>query len=165
MTLVLFYLFAAVVVAGAVGVVLASNPVTSAFSLIVSLLGVAALFGLAGNGFLAIIQVLIYVGAVVTLFLFVIMLLDLNGPDLDETGITFHRVAALLLAAIVLGSLLSVSAILGAMGPEAEPAGSTALQIAQMVFGRHAVSFELASVLLLVAVVGVVALGRKERLG
>jgi len=159
-----FYSLATVVVVGALGVVLASNPVTCAVSLVVSLLGVAGLFGLAGAGFLAVVQVLVYVGAIVTLFTFVVMLLNLGTEDADDLRWTQQRLAAFLLGALFLGNVMAVFALLpGLILGFGSPPHTSIESLARVVFGRHALAFELTSVLLLAAVIGVVALARRER--
>jgi NADH-quinone oxidoreductase subunit J len=122
------------------------------------------LFGLAGAGFLAVVQVLVYVGAVVTLFTFVVMLLNLGSDELDEVRPTQQRFAALILGSLFLGNLMAVVALLPNMTfGLGTPQVLSIENLARVVFGRHALSFELTSVLLLAAVIGVVALARRER--
>lgn len=159
-----FYILAAVTVSGALAVVLARNPFTSAVSLIVSLLGVAALFAFAGNGFLAVIQVLIYAGAIVTLFIFVVMLLNLRAEELSETGINLQKLTGGVAAALVAVNVAALSNV-NAPGGSAIPPDQEQLtsQLAEAVFERFGLTFELISVLLLVALVGVIALARREK--
>jgi len=163
--LTVFYLLAAAVLVGGLGVVLSANPVTSAVFLLVSLLGVAGLFAFAGSGFLAVTQVLIYIGAVVTLFTFVVMLLCLRDGDLTETQLRSQKISSLLLAALLLGNLLAVAAFWGGSNRLAPSTSLPTMEsLAAAVFGRFSLAFELMSILLLVAIVGVIALAQREKL-
>jgi NADH-quinone oxidoreductase subunit J len=151
------------VILGALTVILAQNPVTCALALIISLFGVAGLFALAGGGFLAVVQVLIYAGAVVTLFVFVVMLLNLHSSELDESGLSRQKVLALVAAAFLLGSLIAVDAAdLVQIVPKTSIEQFTVKTVAYSIFTRYVFAFELTSVLLLAAVIGVVALARRE---
>jgi NADH-quinone oxidoreductase subunit J len=162
--LVVFYLLATVVILGALGVVASANPVTSVISLTLSLFGTAGLFAFAREGFLAVIQILVYVGAVVTLFTFVVMLLNLREDEQAETQLASQKISGLLLAALLLGNLLAVASFLGrATLPVHESATTSLSTLANAVFGRYALAFELTSVLLLVAVIGVIVLAQRER--
>lgn len=164
MAQIVFYVLAAVTLLGALGVVLASNPFTCAVALIVSLLGVAALFAFAGSGFLAVIQILIYAGAIVTLFIFVVMLLNLKAEELTESGWNIQKLTGVVAAALVLVNVAALSNV---------PAGGASLitgdqealttQLAETVFERFGLTFELLSILLLVALVGVIALAKREK--
>ena len=164
MATIAFYILAAITLAGAFGVVLAANPFTCAVSLIVSLLGVAALFAYAGSGFLAVIQVLIYAGAIVTLFIFVVMLLNLKAEELTESGWNFQKLTGGVAAALVAVNIAALSNIPvtgGAAGPVDQEV--LTFQLAEMVFERYGLAFELVSILLLVALVGVIALAKREK--
>src|SRR3990167_2955543 len=86
MELILFYIFGGLAVATALGVVAFRNPISSAFSLIVSFFAVAALYAMLDAHFLAVIQILVYAGAIMVLFIFVIMLLNLQPDELKEYG-------------------------------------------------------------------------------
>jgi NADH-quinone oxidoreductase subunit J len=162
-----FYFLSAIVVGAALMVVLAKNPITSAFSLIVSLLGVAALFALAGNGFLAVVQVLIYAGAIVTLFIFVVMLLNLKAEELTETGMSLQKLTGGVAAALVAVNVTALSNVLTSANVPGAPAAWSNDELmdnmARIVFERFGLTFELMSVLLLVALVGVIALARREK--
>lgn len=164
MAQIVFYILASVTILGALMVVLSRNPFSSAMALIVSLLGVAALFAMAGNGFLAVIQVLIYAGAIVTLFIFVVMLLNLRAEELEETGFNLQKLTGGVAAALVAVNVAALSNI-PAPGGSAIPADQEVLtrEIAEIVFERHGLTFELVSILLLVALVGVIALARREK--
>jgi NADH-quinone oxidoreductase subunit J len=159
-----FLVLSVVVVAASLMVVLAANPVTSAFSLIVSLFGVAALFALAGNGFLAVIQVLIYAGAIVTLFIFVVMLLNLKAEELTETGINLQKVTGGVAAALIAVNVAALSNVNAPGGAAPILSNEEMLEnMARIVFDRMGLPFELMSLLLLVALVGVIALARRDK--
>lgn len=156
----IFYVVAAVTVAGGLGVVLARNVVHSALFLILTLLAVAGIFILLAADFLAVVQVLIYGGAVTVLILFAMMLTrvrDVAGA-LDGPQKPFAALAA--------GGFLAVSltAILSTEWPgETERITRISIeQIGEALFSTWAVPFEIASLLLLVALLGAIILARGE---
>ncbi len=160
-----FLLFAAVAIGSGLMVVMARNPIHSALSLIVSLVQVAAIFVLLGSPFLAAIQIFVYVGAVMVLFLFVIMMLDVRKEARTrflEKGIAPTLVVLVLLGgemiALLLGSqrfpVLSAGAAGGGAGSIEE--------LSKTLFTDYLLPFEVASVILLVALVGAILLARKE---
>ena len=164
----LFYAFALGALAAAVGVISLRNPMYCAISLLVSFLCVAALFLLRHAEFLALVQVFVYGGGIMVLFLFVIMLVNLHR--LREVKVfgeyaPMAVVLALLLVALVLFVFLGVD--LQAVGPpaaftsvEGEVAGNSEA-VAWTLYRDYLLPFEIASVFLLVAMVGAVVLGRK----
>jgi NADH-quinone oxidoreductase subunit J len=160
-----FALLAAVAAASALSVILQRNPVMSALSLILTLLTLAVAFLSLATPFMAAIQVIVYAGAIMVLFVFVIMLLDLGRREpARRTGIA--RKALGLLAAVALllqiAAALSASGLLGrAPGPLPEGYGS-AQAIGRAIFTDYLYPFEAASVLLLAAMVGAMALARKR---
>jgi NADH-quinone oxidoreductase subunit J len=162
-----FYILSGIVIGAALMVVLAKNPITSAFSLIVSLLGVAGLFALAGNGFLATVQVLIYAGAIVTLFIFVVMLLNLKAEELEESGVSLQKLTGGVAAALIAVNVTALSNVLTSVNvpgsPQVWSTDELMDNMARIVFERFGLPFELMSVLLLVALVGVIALARREK--
>ncbi len=159
-----FALFAVFVLAGALGTVAARNPIRSAMALLVSILGIAGLYLQLSAEFLAAIQILVYAGAVVVLFLFVIMLL---GP-----GSTSGRDARTWLPRYVGAGALTLTGLtaLGLLASHRKgeltivgnpPAGlGTVDEFSKALFGEAAVAFEISGVLLLVAIVGAVAVAR-----
>ncbi len=160
-----FYILAATSIAAASAVVLFRNPVHSALALVVSLLCVAVSFAALEAHLIAALQIVVYAGAVMVLFLFVIMLLNLQADPGDKQR-PLAAVAGVAAAWAVAGSLGSVlwrwAAASGSAGPGlADDFGSTKV-LARVLFTEHAVAFELTSVLLLVAVVGAVVLARRE---
>lgn len=161
----LFYLLAGVAVLCA-GLVVANpftrNPVTSAMFLVLTIVALAGLFVLLEAYFLAAVQVLVYAGAVMVLFLFVIMLLDLKVEDLRKlkaatVGLGGLAVAALMLAfgRIMIGSGVPAAAA----GPVVR--GETP-SLGRLLFTQYLLPFEVVSVLLLVAMVGVILLSKKN---
>lgn len=165
----LFYAFAGIAVAAAVFMVTQKNPVYSAIYLVLTLAAVAGLFILLNAQFLAAIQVAVYAGAIVVLFLFVIMLLNLRGADLIEVrppGLTAVGGLAVL---ILLGELALVAGVgrltgkLGEFPPERLEAVGNTQAIGRALFTKFVLPFEIVSLLLLAAIVGAVALDRRRR--
>ncbi|HEV2394802.1 MAG TPA: NADH-quinone oxidoreductase subunit J [Verrucomicrobiae bacterium] len=160
----LFYFFAFLTLVFGFLVVLnpfSRNPVTSAMFLVLTLGALAGLFVLLHAFFLAAVQVLVYAGAVMVLFLFVIMLLDLKaeeGRKIKIFSVTTGIVAVGAILFIFLRTLLHSS--LGATSPSA-PEGGT-IPLGRLLFTNYLLPFEIVSVLLLVAMVGVVLLSKKE---
>jgi len=169
MTTLLFVLGSLTAIVSAMLVVTRRNPVHSALSLIVCLLSVALLFLLLGAQFIAALQVIVYAGAIVVLFLFVVMLLDVR----DKTAV-FHsalsqKLASLAIALAVLIELAMVATAGVAWTRKEEWLAATGLSfgtaqsVGKELFARYIFQFEVASVLLLVAVVGAVALAKNRR--
>ena len=174
MDLFVFVCAAAMCLVGAVGVIVRRNPVHAALSLVLTLFGVAVLFVAQEAHFLAAVQVIVYAGAVVVLFLFVIMLLGVDrAEDLRTEPLVAQRslaavvgagLLALLLTAVIRGSdVLAVRSDGLATGLEPDNGDANIAQLARSVFGDYVVAFELTSVLLVVAVVGTVLLARRHR--
>lgn len=166
MQLVLFLILALVAIAGAAGVVLSKNAVHSALSLLVNFATLAMLYILLHAQFLAVVQVIVYAGAIVVLFLFVTMLIGGQlAPDAVRAGgRTVGYVVAVILGLLLLaglGYLAYVGLTAGAAGPAPE-AGSVQA-IGRVLFTDYLLPFELVSVLLLVAMIGAVVLARKPR--
>jgi len=161
---VLFYIFAALTLICGFLVVanpFSRNPVTSAMFLVLTIASLAALFVLLHAFFLAAIQVLVYAGAVMVLFLFVIMLLDLKADERRKVKVYGLVVSCLSVGALV--CLFFVSLLRSDLGAVASPAleGSTA-PLGKLLFTRYVLPFEVVSLLLLVAMVGVVLLSKKN---
>ncbi len=163
---ILFYVFAALVLGGAILTITRRNAVHSAISLILSLLGVAGLYLLQQAEFLFAVQIVLYVGGIMVLFLFVIMLVNL---DLAAHEKQFNRHwSAALVATVAAGALIGWFLYRGqgafaiATAPAiVPPMGNTEL-LADRLFSQYLLPFEIASVLLLVAVVGSVIMAKKR---
>ena len=156
-----FYLFATIVIGGAIGVVFLSNPLSSALSLIFSLAGLAGLFVLLQAHFLAAIQVLVYAGAVMVLFIFVIMMLNLEDCK-KHLKVSFASLIGFVIAlnlAIVL--VMHVSAPLFDDGVSDKTFG-TIEGVGQLTLTRYLIPFEIVSLLLTIAIVGAVILAKKD---
>jgi len=164
MTDLLFYLFAALTLMCGFLVIanpFSRNPVTSAMFLVLTIISMAGLFVLLHAFFLAAIQVLVYAGAVMVLFLFVIMLLDL--PEEERRKLKTFGIAT---GVIAVGALIGIffKTLAGAALPQVEtPAieGTTA-PLGTLLFTQYLLPFEIVSVLLLVAMVGVILLSKKD---
>lgn len=174
---IVFIIAAAIVLGGGVGVIIQSNPVHAALSLIASFFGVAVLFVLQEAHFLALVQVVVYGGAIVVLFLFVIMLLGVDRfEDLRIEPLANQRalaaVAGVGLFALLLGGLFlsgpggddGAVAITGqsANVKPLDPQESNIEQLARDLFTRNILAFEATALLLTIATVGAVVLVRNE---
>lgn len=161
----LFWVFAALtLVCGALVVAnpFSRSPVTSAMFLVLTIISMAGLFVLLHAFFLAAVQILVYAGAVIVLFLFVIMLLDLKEEQRRKIN-GFGLMAGALSVGVVLLVLLTALFTSPAGGPQGTQAleGSTR-SLGTMLFKQYVLPFELVSVLLLVAMVGVILLSKKD---
>ncbi len=160
----LFYIFAFLTLVFGFLVVanpFSRNPVTSAMFLVLTIAALAALFVLLHAFFLAAVQVLVYAGAVMVLFLFVIMLLDLKAEERYKL-----KVAGIVAGLLAVGALLAIFLQILAHAPlvtESAPSleGST-LPLGRLLFTQYLLPFEIVSVLLLVAMVGVILLSKKD---
>lgn len=168
-----FYLFSFILVAAAVMVISARNPVHSVLFLILAFFNAAGLFVLCGAEFLAMVLVVVYVGAVAVLFLFVVMMLDINLLQLREGFIRYLPVGAVV-ALILLAELL---VMLGGwvMVPEVAPSAISATPAPETLTNTHALGqllythyiylFQVAGLILLVAMIGAIVLTHRRREG
>jgi NADH-quinone oxidoreductase subunit J len=159
---ILFYVFAGVALASALGVVVQRNPTYSAFSLIVTLCSMGALFGLLGSPFIAVLQIIVYAGAIMVLFMFVLMLLNVPSEErLPGEGWTLKVVALALVAVLALQS--STVVLRAFRGDLAETFDASTRRMAQVLFSpQYLYAFEATSILILAALVGAVALSKKD---
>jgi len=159
-----FYLFALLTLVCGFLVVanpFSRNPVTSAMFLVLTIMSMAGLFVLLHAFFLAAVQVLVYAGAVMVLFLFVIMMLDLKAEERRKLKMTSIVVALVPVGAILLIFLRSLLQSPPAInGPLTRDGGT--VELGKLLFQDYVLPFEVVSVLLLVAMVGVVLLSKKE---
>lgn len=172
MTAGIFYVFAGLTIFSALMVIFKKNPVSSAFALVLTLFGVAGIFAILGAHLLAALQLLVYAGAVMVLFVFVIMLLSADVPSFDLARTNGVGRAVVIGLALILGVLLtqvfqSTNFPQGnmAISPQGiEQAGNTKA-ISSLLFTEYLFPFELTSILLLAGIVGVVAIAmRKSKL-
>jgi NADH-quinone oxidoreductase subunit J len=173
MELIVFVLASAMMLIGALGVITRRNPVHAALSLVLTLFGVAVHFVALEAYFLAAVQIIVYAGAIVVLFLFVIMLLGVDkAEDLQTEPLVAQRWLAGIAGLGLLGLLvIAVSRGVEVLTTRAEGLATSAegasgdaniQQLARSVFGDYVVAFELTSILLVVAVVGTVMLARRR---
>ncbi len=168
-----FYVFAAVTVASAAMVVVSRNPVYSVLFLILAFFNAAALFVLIGAEFIAMILVIVYVGAVAVLFLFVVMMLDINLTEIREGFLKYLPVGAaigvVLLAEILLGlGVLGGGSVtiagLDKAGPQVLAVDNTRA-IGRVLYTQYFYLFQVAGIVLLVAMIGAIVLTLRSRPG
>ena len=163
-----FYLFAGVAVASAFMVISSRNPVHSVLFLILTFVNASGLFILIGAEFLAMILVVVYVGAVAVLFLFVVMMLDVDFVELRQGFLQYLPVGALVglvfLAELVLvfGSWTFGEGVTGAAFPAASDVSNT-VQIGRVLYTEYVYFFETAGLVLLVAMIGAIVLTLRHR--
>lgn len=159
---ILFYGAALVALASGVFVVAQRNPINSAFSLIVTMCSLAVMFAMLGSGFIAVLQVVVYAGAIMVLFLFVIMLLNAKQEAHDRSG-------GIGRAGIALGVVLALQSVVvvwkGAQGLPVNHKATTSMQVARGLFAdpRYLYAFEATSILIVAALVGAIVVARTER--
>jgi len=170
-TEILFYAFSAVLVVAAVGVITARNPVHAALFLVFAFFNSAILWMLLEAEFLAIVLVLVYVGAVMVLFLFVVMMLDVNVAQMRE-GFTRYAPLGLIIALLVVVEIGSVVWVkhLGSDVPAAAVSSmvegySNTKALGHVLYTDYLYPFELAAVLLLIAIVAAITLTMRHRAG
>ena len=161
MHLILFIFFAGLCLAGAINLLLQSHPINSALSLIVVMTSLAVLYLLLGAEFLAAAQVIVYAGAVMVLFTFVIMLLN-AGREERTLGSRAARTVGFPAVAAILAVLATVILHLQGIGNAAMQDGVTSTEdLSTILFTKLLLPFEVTSVLILIAILGAVALARR----
>ncbi|HKI58092.1 MAG TPA: NADH-quinone oxidoreductase subunit J [Trueperaceae bacterium] len=159
-----FIVLAAVLIAGAVGVVAFRQPVHAALSLVVTLLALAVTYVTLQAHFLAVIQVIVYAGAIMVLFLFVIMLLNIEGqapaPHMTWLPPAAYLTALLVAAGIAVTAFIDRAPLPGADAIAALQGGS-AEQVGTALFSHYVLAFQLVGVLLLTGIVGAVSLAHR----
>jgi NADH-quinone oxidoreductase subunit J len=167
---ILFFVFAAVLVAAALGVILARNPVYSALLLVLCFFNSAVIWLLLDAEFLGIVLVLVYVGAVMVLFLFVVMMLDVNLEELRK-GFAVYWPLAVAVAGFVIFAIVNVIVVkhLGGMSMRTAPPMaanySNTRDLGTALFTRYAYPAQIAAVILLVASVAAIVLTLRRRTG
>lgn len=162
-----FYLFAALTILPALAVIFARNPVHSVLWLIVAFFNAAGLMLLVGAEFIAMLVVIVYVGAVAVLFLFVVMMLDIDFAQL-RSGFTRNLPFGIIIALVLLAEIivaLSAWKAGPALSGHAIPAAATPniVALGQLLYSRYLFAFELAGLILLVAMVGAIVLTHRSR--
>ena len=167
---VLFYVFAAILLIAALGVITSRNPVHSALFLVLAFVQSAALWLLIEAEFLAVVLVLVYVGAVMVLFLFVVMMLDINIEELRR-GFTRYLPVGIAVASIVVLEIVHVvwfrsQGLAFLASPVGQPADySNTKELGAVLYTQHVYAFEIASVILLLAIVAAITLTMRKRPG
>jgi NADH-quinone oxidoreductase subunit J len=166
---IVFAISAAIVLAGGLGVVLGRNPVHCALSLVATLGGIAVLFLEQKADFLAAVQVIVYGGAIVVLFLFVIMLLGVDRMEsIEKERLPLQRILAVILGAAALGCVLVLAHVSWVTGtPSATGVANSSSKpnvtlLADSIFTSYLLPFEATAALLVIAVVAAVLLARKR---
>lgn len=164
-----FYIFAAIGVLFALLVVLNKNPISSAFSLVVVFFSVAATYVLLQAHLIATLQILVYAGAIMVLFVFVIMLLNADIRSLDLAKNKSFQAGSFVLCAVLFGMFVysvqhgSTAPMKAGLSPErVESLGGNTQVLSELLFSDYVLPFELTSILLLVGVVGSVALAKRK---
>ncbi|HEY5101780.1 MAG TPA: NADH-quinone oxidoreductase subunit J [Steroidobacteraceae bacterium] len=167
---ILFYGFATILIAAALGVIIARNPVHAALFLVLSFVTSAAIWLLMEAEFLAVALVLVYVGAVMVLFLFVVMMLDIKVEE-HRRGFTRYAWLGWITAAVVIVEIMGVVSartfgVDVTRGAVPRPASySNTQELGSLLYTQYAYPFELAAIVLLVAIVAAIALTTRKRRG
>ena len=162
-----FYLFATLTIASAIAVIFARNPVHSVLWLILAFFNAAGLMLLVGAEFIAMLLVIVYVGAVAVLFLFVVMMLDIDFAQL-RSGFSRNLPFGIIIALVLLGEIV-VAVLARRAGPvmagQAIPAAQVPniVALGQLLYSRYLFAFEIAGLILLVAMVGAIVLTHRSR--
>jgi len=169
METIVFYVFSAFMVLSALMVITVNNPVRAAFFLVLTFFASAAIWLLLEAEFLAVILIIVYVGAVMVLFLFVVMMLDINLAEL-KAGFVKNLPLAVLVALAMLGTILFVVVGGDQFGidkfapPERHAAGySNISELGQLLYTEYVYSFEIAAVILLVGIIAAISLTLRRR--
>ena len=161
-----FVLLAVLAIASALGMILSKNTVNSALLLVLNLLSVAGLYLTLQAQFLALIQILVYAGAIMVLFLFVIMLLNIDQEESFFEKIRVKYIVAFLLGAVILGQLLyslgGVTDLLPGISPDMQFAG-TVEALGDVLYTDYLFAFEMTAILLTAAVVGALMIAQYKK--
>jgi len=164
--LIAFYIFAAIVTVSALSVIIARNPVHSVLWLILTFFTTAGIFVLIGAEFLAMLLVVVYVGAVMVLFLFVVMMLDVDFVELKQGSLRYWPFAGLIGIAFIAEIALATAARETGGRAEFNPspgAATNAEAIGQVMYTQYFLLFQLAGLILLVAMIGAIVLTLRHR--
>jgi NADH-quinone oxidoreductase subunit J len=158
-----FYIFAVIAVAGALLMVTRKNPLGSAFSLVLTMVALAAMYAMLLAEFIFVLQILVYAGAIMVLVIFTIMLLNLKKEEIQETPVgKFQIVLLALVCAACAYFFIDVFSAIPAGDVEIPADFGTVEGVGRLMLGAYLYPFEVISVLLLVAIVGVVLLAKRE---
>ena len=167
-----FFILATIAVVTALGVVVAPNPVHSGIFLVLCFLNVAAVFVMLGAEFLAVVQIIVYTGAVLVLLLFVLMLVDPERLPALYQARPLQRYVSFLLGAVLLlevGAAIITRPAVAMIGPDTPEAiasyGGNVQALGRVIFSDYVLAFEITSLVLSVGVIGAVVIGLPSRLG
>ena len=166
-----FYLFGVIAIASALVFVTRKGPVAAAMWLVTTMFALAAIYVMLGADFIGVIQILVYAGAIMVLFLFVVMLLNLGAPsEIADLKPPWTRIIAGFVALALVALLMNIGRaklpekwLLTENAAALAPGEGIIAGVSRPLFGEYVMAFELAAVLLLVAIVGAVMLGRGRR--
>lgn len=161
-----FYLFSVIALASAIVFVTRKGPVAAAMWLVTTMFALAAIYIMMSADFIGAIQVLVYAGAIMVVFLFVVMLLNLGHPsEIADLRPRWSRLIAAFIGLALVAELMTIGrSQLGEVNISAAATGEGIMAaVSRPMFGEYVLAFELAAVLLLVAIVGAVLLGRGKR--
>jgi NADH-quinone oxidoreductase subunit J len=162
MAILLFFLFAAIAVGSVLGMIISRNQAYSALFLVLAFASLGGLFGLLGAPFMAVVQIIIYAGAIMVLFIFVIMMIHLGK------GISPEKKKWTIAAAVFMGIILLAEIVFAIKGAPAVPmlgqemAGTSPTEIGRLLFTKYLYPFEITSILIIAALVGAVVLIKKR---
>ncbi len=168
MEAILFYGLAAIMVVSSLMVILRKNPVHSALFLVLTFLCLAVLYLLLNAQFIAAIQVIVYAGAIMVLFIFVIMLLNLESEVSSKSGHGLQKFWAMVISIVLAISFVSIMTVKvftgekGIFSPETVNAAGNSEVIGRLLFTEFLLPFEITSVLLLAAIIGAIVLAKKK---
>ena len=158
----LFFLFAALAVGSVLGMIISKNQAYSALFLVLAFACLGGLFGLLGAPFMAVVQIIIYAGAIMVLFIFVIMMIHLGE------GISAEKKKWTIASAVFMGIILLAEILFAVKGAPSVPmighemAGSSPTEIGRLLFTKYLYPFEITSILIIAALVGAVVLVKKR---
>lgn len=162
----IFVLVALGAIGGAIGMLVSPNPVHSALFLVWTLFCVAAIYLMLGAEFLAIVQIIVYAGAIMVLFLFIIMLLNLRRDEFGPDPMPNQWTLGLIFSSLLAIALVSATGAAVALRISGDPLTLTSItDLARLLFTKYLLAFELASVILLIAMVGVIVLAKRLKEG
>jgi NADH-quinone oxidoreductase subunit J len=161
----IFYILAAVIIASGIMVITRKNAVNAALYLVISMAALAGLFAQLGSLFIASLQVIVYAGAIIVLFLFVIMMLNLKRDEFGFDSHLFQRLFGLILGAILIIQLVLVATRYQPYqaAQPFDPAMGNAATLSKKLFTQYLYPFEITSVLLLAAIIGAVVIAGKRK--
>jgi len=158
-----FYTLSTITVLAILFMIFQRNPISSAVFLVLSFFSLAGLYAALSAHFVAVLQILVYAGAIMVLFIFVIMLLNLRSEELTNDKINWPRFSILAVALGLFGFLAyHFNKIPKVSFPKVDSYFGTAEEIGEIIFSKYVIPFELIGLLLLVGIVGAVLLGRQE---